>query len=280
MRRPSLALLAAFGPALLLTAPGCAATPEESARTVTTRYLKLLTHRPQRGRDGLEAAYGLLARDFQASCDLACFRARVAQDRPAAADALPRVADAALELYATPAPAKRGDRPADKPPPAPTPGDKAADPPEARPRPEPRLDLPPEALALPPLRSGAAGWRFTQNPLDFYPQDTPGRCLRSFLAALSARRYGVLLRFLPRAARASRTAESLRQQLSGPAGEKLWSQAELARRHLGEPFQLEGNDALLPVGERRAVRLTLEPADPADPASRSTGARWVVSALQ
>lgn len=249
----------------LCCSAACRPTPEGAARDTAGRYLRALTRPANRqGRDGAEAAYALLSAEFRATCDLACFRARGSGDREAARDALQRLPGAEVELFAlwSPAPPSEPQKP-------PQAGAPAA---------PPLLS----ELALPMLQHDGTGWRFTSNPLDFYPQDTPERCLRSFLRALAGQRTRVLLRFLPQALREKTSAEQMSAYLASSAGEALRAQAALVQQHLGEPFVLGGRgggtsptsdaEATLPLGERRSARLTQE--------RDGEGARWVISALQ
>ena len=114
-----------------------------------------------------------------------------------------------------------------------------------------------------PQKDGA--YRFTDNPLSFYPQDTPERALRSFLLAVERRRWDVLLEFLPRALAqptqgAPYTEEQIRQRFEGPARSEIARQLTTLRQHLGDAIQLAagGAEARLPVGENKEVRLRLE----------------------
>jgi hypothetical protein len=43
----------------------------------------------------------------------------------------------------------------------------------------------------------SGSWKIANDPLEFYPQDTPGRTLRSFVRAVELKRYDVVLRFAP-----------------------------------------------------------------------------------
>lgn len=106
----------------------------------------------------------------------------------------------------------------------------------------------------------------TENPLQFYPQDTPQQALASFLLAVQRRRYDVLVRFLPQSltdtskGSAPYDAEQIRQRFEGAAASDLARQISAVQRHLREPLQLspDGVEARLPVGEGRAARLLQE----------------------
>jgi hypothetical protein len=101
-------------------------------------------------------------------------------------------------------------------------------------------------------------WQLGANPLDFYPQDTPAAALRSFERAVAARRYDVLLGFMPQRLREGATAARLKERWEGPDRAALMAQLAQVRRHLGEPPVIEGNEARLPVGEDKVARLVLE----------------------
>jgi hypothetical protein len=104
-------------------------------------------------------------------------------------------------------------------------------------------------------------WRLARDPLDVYPQGQPAEALRAFIRAVDNRRWDVVLRFVPSRYRASITVDKIRAQWETP-GERATMAAQLAeiRRHLDDPFELTagGDEARLPLGDRRAVRLVRE----------------------
>ena len=105
----------------------------------------------------------------------------------------------------------------------------------------------------------AEGWRFARDPLDFYPQRAPDEALRSFLRAVERKRWEVLLRFIPQRYRATITADSLRARWGEGAGAvELQQQLAQVRAHLDEPLELTGDEARLPVAERKQVKLVRE----------------------
>ena len=105
---------------------------------------------------------------------------------------------------------------------------------------------------------GAVAMRFAQNPLDFYPQATPEQTVRSFVQAVQARRYDVLLQFVPSSLRESLTEAALRERFEGPTRALMESQLTALRAHWTEPFVIDGNVAKLPVGDGQEARLVLE----------------------
>lgn len=104
-------------------------------------------------------------------------------------------------------------------------------------------------------------WRLARDPLDVYPQGSPVEALRAFIRAVDNRRWDVVLRFVPSRYRASITIDKIRAQWE-TSTERAAMAAQLAeiRRHLEEPFEIAagGDEARLPLGERKAVRLVRE----------------------
>jgi hypothetical protein len=115
----------------------------------------------------------------------------------------------------------------------------------------------PDGDALPLVLEDGA-WRFARDPLDFYPQRTPAEALRSFIRAVEHARWEVVLRFVPQRSRAGVTADRLRERWAGEKREEIRAQLEAARAHLTEPFELTGDEARLPIGERKQVKLVRE----------------------
>ena len=107
---------------------------------------------------------------------------------------------------------------------------------------------------------------FADNPLDFYPQDTPSRTLRSFVRAFSRQRFDVLTRFVPKSLESKLSSDALKQRFA--AEPKITAQVESLRQHLDEPLTLDGNTARLPLGPEQEATLILEDG------------RWRVQKLQ
>lgn len=107
-------------------------------------------------------------------------------------------------------------------------------------------------------QSRPAPWRISGDPLDFYPQDTAPRALRSFLRLVEARRYDLMSGFVPESLRPRLSAESLRERWEGPERANLLRQIAAVRAHVDQPMVYEGSTARLPVGEGREARLVLE----------------------
>lgn len=205
--------------------PACGATAGAPLRTYS-RWLDLLAS--GRTRD----AYRLMSDDFQATCDLACFRRQVerGRDRLDAARRQVRAQPPQVELRAT-----LGAR-----------SEPAAD----------RLVLVQEFIGGRKGRTPV--WRISGDPLDFYPQGSAAEALRSFVRAADGRRYEILLRFVPLKLRDKTTVEGLRANWEGPGRADLQRQLAALKAHLALPPIVEGGEARLPVGEQKEARLLLE----------------------
>ncbi len=113
-----------------------------------------------------------------------------------------------------------------------------------------------ERLSLVQEPDGA--WRFAHDPLDVYPQRAPDEALRSFVRAVERKRWDVVLRFIPQRFRATITADTLKERWEGTQAAELQAQLAAVRAHLDEPMELSGDEARLPVGERKQVKLVRE----------------------
>lgn len=102
------------------------------------------------------------------------------------------------------------------------------------------------------------GWRFARDPLELYPQRAPDEALRSFVRAIERKRWDIVLRFIPQKYRNTITAETLQKSWEGERRNELMAQLATARAHLDEPIELVGDEARLPLGERRQVKLVRE----------------------
>lgn len=102
------------------------------------------------------------------------------------------------------------------------------------------------------------GWRFARDPLDIYPQRAPDEALRSFVRAVERKRWDVVLRFIPQHFRSTITADSLKERWEGAGAGELKAQLVVVKAHLDEPLELTGDEARLPVGERKQVKLVRE----------------------
>ncbi|MGZ3408028.1 MAG: hypothetical protein ACXVAN_16365 [Polyangia bacterium] len=102
------------------------------------------------------------------------------------------------------------------------------------------------------------GWRFARDPLDVYPQRAPDEALRSFVRAVERKRWDVVLRFIPQRYRSTITADSLKERWDGAGAGELKAQLLVVKAHLDEPMELAADEARLPVGERKQVKLVRE----------------------
>jgi hypothetical protein len=109
-----------------------------------------------------------------------------------------------------------------------------------------------------PLVEENGAWHFARDPLDFYPQRAPDEALRSFLRAVEHKRWEVVLRFVPDKYRAQVTVDALRERWDGERKQDLLQQLAAVRAHLTEPMEIAGDEARLPVGERKQVKLIRE----------------------
>lgn len=220
----------------ILGSPGCTATRPPDPVSSAQRYLELAA------AERVDAAYALLSEPFRRRCDRACFARLLTNQheeaRRAVADlhsgSTPRL-EHSVELAMPDGTSLRLDQV----------GSAAAS--------VPRTDSG-DASA----NADAGGYRFSQSPLDFYPQSTPEEAVRSFVRAVNAGRYQALLRFVPKAMAEQLTAEQLRQRFEGPARAGLRAQLTALQKHWNEPFQIDGTTARLPVGEGQEVRLVQE----------------------
>lgn len=211
--------------AVSLCAAGCHPPSGADPLPVVRRYLDLTA-------DGqVDAAYASLSDDFKRRCDRTCFARILTAQRP--------------ELIQARAQVRAG---------------------EARVETRARQSLPDgTALQLtqagePPEKGAPVPFLFSENPLDFYPQDTPERTLRSFARAVQARRYEALLRFIPQSMEEQYTLDALRERFDGPGRTALLKQLDTITRHLSEPFVFEkdGRLAKLPIGDGKETRLLFE----------------------
>ena len=230
--RPTTARLRRLAPLLLGLGlglgPGCK-TPRASTPLPTgQRYLELVAD----GR--LDAAYALLDESYRKKCDRTCFKRLAGEQRAEVRRALEELRrggtriEESTELAMPDGTALRLGRVVSEP-----------EAPPGRPG-EPRPYL------------------LQHNPLDFYPQSTPEETVRSFVRAVKARRYEVLVRFVPRGLSADLTAAQIQARFEGEGKAALARQLEALTKHWDEPFLVDEKSARLPVGDSQEVRLVLE----------------------
>jgi hypothetical protein len=216
---------------LLLLGGGCHPAATVDPLPSARRYLDTAAE------GQVDAAYAMLSDDFRQRCDRSCYVRLLSSQRTelAQARAQVRTGEARLEMAAE-LPLSDGTT----------------------------LKL------LQPAEPAQGPYLFSENPLDFYPQDTPEHALRSFMRAAMARRYAALLRFVPKALEEQYTLETLQKRFEGPGRTALQAQLEAIKQHLREPFSFDkdGRSARLPVGEGKEAHLLFEDG------------RWRISQLE
>ncbi|GAB4110623.1 MAG: hypothetical protein OHK0013_46510 [Sandaracinaceae bacterium] len=107
-------------------------------------------------------------------------------------------------------------------------------------------------------REGGA-WRVVTDVADYYGRDTPRETVRSFVRAVTRRRYDVVVSLLPAAERSRITPEQLQAQWEGEGREEIARLLAALRGALAEaPVQETGDRAVLPYGDRFRVVLVRE----------------------
>jgi hypothetical protein len=111
-----------------------------------------------------------------------------------------------------------------------------------------------------PLVFEGGRWRVDGQPFDVWSQKTPRAALRSFVRALSRRRYDVALRLVPSRYRAGLSAEKLRDYWEGDRKAENTKLLERLRAAVaaGTPIVEVGDEAHMPYGERYEVRFVRE----------------------
>jgi hypothetical protein len=172
-------------------------------------------------RGDVAAAYALTSDDFRARTPLAAFKAEVEEGGAATRDA---------------ARALRERKPASAP--------------------RAQVEVAPgEVLALVEERGA---WRVDGHPFEAWGQRTPRAALRTFVRAIEAHRYDVVLRLVPARQRVAVTADALRLYWEGAgSGERLEGLRQL-KAALGAPIAESGDEARMPYGDRAEARLVRE----------------------
>lgn len=205
---------------LLLTACRTASDPQQSL----DRYLQ------ETSRGSYDSAYERLSRAFRRQCDKPCF-IRMVESRPGLSRQLLDELHSGEASIVYQAELKLRDGT------------------------ELHLEQAAPAATQPPS-APPPPFLFSDNPLDFYPQDSPARALRSFVRAFSAQRFDVLLRFVPKSLESKLTADSLRTRFQSEP--RIATQVDAVRQHLDDPIAVEGNSAKLATGPEQEATLILE----------------------
>ncbi|MEM1417066.1 MAG: hypothetical protein AAGH15_19370 [Myxococcota bacterium] len=101
-------------------------------------------------------------------------------------------------------------------------------------------------------------WRIRGNAVDVYDQSTPRAALRSFVRALAAKRYDVVLRFVPDADREGMTTESMERAFEGEGREETERLLAALRANLDAPIEVVGDRATMSYGEGASVQFLRE----------------------
>jgi hypothetical protein len=94
-------------------------------------------------------------------------------------------------------------------------------------------------------------WKIASDPLDFYPQDSPRACLRSFLRAVELERWDVVVRIVPKDY--AMTEEQVKAQFEGEKKQEIADLIARLRGAVDNPIQVEGDQARLQYGDRSEV---------------------------
>ncbi len=128
----------------------------------------------------------------------------------------------------------------------------------AAPRVAPRVDIPVDLGDTVPLVLEQGRWRVDGPTFDPWGQGTPRAALRTFVRALEAKRYDVLLRLSPRRYRGGLTADRLRRYWEEERREDGPALLARLRAGLAAPLVETGDEARLPLGLEREARLIRE----------------------
>ncbi len=102
------------------------------------------------------------------------------------------------------------------------------------------------------------GWRVRGNAVDIYDQSTPRAALRSFVRAMTRKRYEVVLRFVPDADREGMSVEGMARVFEGEGREETERLLAALRANLDAPIEVVGDRATMPYGEGATVQFVRE----------------------
>lgn len=108
------------------------------------------------------------------------------------------------------------------------------------------------------LQREGSEWRVASDLLAFYDQSTPRAALASFVRAMRAKRYDVVLRFVPEEAREGVTPQGLERAWSGEPREDIERLLDTLETELGNPIEVAGNRATMLYGGRLRAQLVRE----------------------
>lgn len=101
-------------------------------------------------------------------------------------------------------------------------------------------------------------WRIDDDPLAFYPQDSPREALRSFVRAVELKRYDVVLRFVPNEWRKDMTAQRLQSQFENDKKTEIEELIRKLRVAIDNPIEQNGEEARMEYGDRTTMKFHKE----------------------
>jgi hypothetical protein len=108
------------------------------------------------------------------------------------------------------------------------------------------------------LRRQAGRWAISGELVEFYDQSTPRTALLSFVRALEAKRYDVLLRFVPEAERDGMTPDRLERHWSERARHEIERVLLALQGELDNPIEVAGERATMRYAERLHAQFVRE----------------------
>jgi hypothetical protein len=100
----------------------------------------------------------------------------------------------------------------------------------------------------------AGRWYVASEEIEFYDQSTPRAALRSFIAALTRKRYDVVLRLMPDADKETVTNESMETSFGHVARDEVERLLSQLRAHVEDPIESTGERATMPYAEHKRVQ--------------------------
>ena len=101
-------------------------------------------------------------------------------------------------------------------------------------------------------------WKISNDPVNFYPQDTPQNALRSFIRAHDNKRWEIVMRLIPNRWREEMTVEKVRDHFEGKRKEEVQQMMRLLRANQENTIEQQGDSARMQYGEKYEVRFVKE----------------------
>jgi hypothetical protein len=108
------------------------------------------------------------------------------------------------------------------------------------------------------LTQEGGSWRIDDDPLAFYPQETPRDTLRSFVRAVELKRYDVVLRFVPNEWRKDMTAQRLKEQMENDKKQEIDELLRKLHVAIDNPIEQNGEDARMEYGDHTTMKFHKE----------------------